>query len=127
VAQAVAWRVYCAVLPTGWFLESGTYRLAGGGRLTVVYRGPDGARLVLREGAYCTGGLSACAPRSHERGDATYGDMGGALVDLGSNQPGDGYAVYVNPGSTPPSWAATGTNLEMAIFVALVAELHRVE
>ena len=50
-AAAVQWTVYCPVLPKGWFVVTGRYRLAGGGRLEISYRGPSGASFTLREGA----------------------------------------------------------------------------
>ena len=125
-AQAVQWRVYCAVLPTGWFIESGSWRLRGGGQLQVAYKGPNAARLVLQEGAYCTTGASACSPRDHDLGAAAFGDQRGTLADLGPNEPADGYAIYVNPGVTPPSWSITGTNMDQATFVGIAAALLRI-
>ena len=125
-AQAVQWPVYCAVLPAGWFIESGSWRLRNGGQLHVSYKGPGGARLVLQEGSYCTSGVSACTSRNRELGTADFSDRRGTLVDLGPNQPADGYAIYVNPGITPPSWSLTGTGLEQAVFVEVAAGLVRV-
>ena len=90
------------------------------------YKGPGGARLVLQEGTYCTSGVSACSPHDHELGSASFGDRQGTLVDLGPSQPGDGYALYVNPGVSPPSWSATGTNVDQATFVAIAAAFLRV-
>ena len=51
--------------------------------------------------------------------------MQGALSDLGPNEPGDGYAIYVGPGQAP-SWSVSSTNVDQATFVALSAALHRV-
>ena len=42
-AAGMAWSVYCAVLPDGWYLETGSYRLANEGHLEVTYRGPGDA------------------------------------------------------------------------------------
>jgi hypothetical protein len=126
-AAAVDWSVYCPVLPTGWFVESGSWRLANGGHLQVSYKGPNGARLMVQEGTYCTAGVSACSPHDHDIGPAAYGDMAGDLVDLGPDEPGDGYAVYVNPGSDPPSWSITGTNIDQAAFTAIAAALLHIQ
>ena len=52
VAAQVEWTVVCAVLPKHWFVSSGTFRLAKGGRLLISYKGPDGATLSLSEGAW---------------------------------------------------------------------------
>lgn len=125
VAQGVSWQVYCAVLPAGWFIETGNYQLGSGGRLMVAYKGPNGARLTLQEGAFCTSGASACSPHDKEIGPARFGDRTGTLVTLGSNQPRDGYAVYVAPGAAQ-SWAATGTNVSQDAFQAIVAALNAV-
>ena len=125
-AQAVSWPVYCAVLPSGWFVESGSWELKNGGKVTVTYKGPNGANLTLNEGTYCTGGASACSPHDHEIGQAAFGDMTGTLDDLGPNPPADGYAIYVNPGASPPSWSLTGTNIDQASFTAIAAALLKV-
>ena len=89
------------------------------------YRGPNGARLALQEGVWCTSGVSACAPRNRDLGQTAFGDMTGELVTLGPNEPADGYAIYVAPGQAP-SWTATGTNLDQAAFQALTAALLHV-
>jgi hypothetical protein len=124
VAAAVSWPVYCAVLPNGWFVEDGAWRLHGGGQLQVSYRGPNGARLALQEGVWCTSGASACEPKDRDLGEAAFGDMTGELVTLGPNEPGDGYAVYVAPGQAP-SWTATATNVDQGAFQAFCAALLR--
>jgi hypothetical protein len=125
-AQAVSWSVYCAVLPAGWFVESGSWELRNGGKVTVMYKGPKGAQLTLNEGTYCTGGVSACSPHDHELGPVAFGDQSATLDDLGPNEPADGYAIYVNPGVAPPSWSLTGTNIDQATFTAIAAALVRV-
>jgi hypothetical protein len=123
-AQSFSWDVYCAVLPDGWFVDTGSFRLADGGTLVVGYRGPGDVRIDLQEGAYCTTGGSACSPRDHELGPAPFGDRSGTLVTLGPNE-SDGYAVYVDPGAAP-SWSITGKGMDQATFAAIAAALHRV-
>ncbi len=123
-AESFSWDVYCAALPDGWFVETGSYRLADGGRLVVAYRGPDGSRVELQEGAYCTEGGSACSPRDHEIGPAAFGDRTGTLVTLGPAQ-SDGFAIYVDPGAAP-SWSITGTGMDQDAFTAIAAALVRV-
>jgi hypothetical protein len=70
VAGAVDWTVYCPVLGSGWFVESGQYRLAGGGWMEIGYRGPGGARIALREGAPCT--AEGCIPTGDDLGTAAF-------------------------------------------------------
>lgn len=97
VADAVAWTVYCPVLPAGWFVDSGQYRLAGGGWMEIAYRGPSGARVELREGSFCD--ADDCVPEGTDLGPADFGDRSGSLLDLGAGR----YAIVVDPGARP-SW-----------------------
>ena len=48
VADAVAWDVYCPVLPTGWFVETGTFTASRGGKMEISYKGPGGRRIAIR-------------------------------------------------------------------------------
>jgi hypothetical protein len=123
-AETMSWDVYCAVLPDGWFVETGAYRLADGGRLDVTYRGPGGESIEVRQGAYCASDASACAPRDREIGSAAFGDRPGVLVALGGSEK-DGFAVYVDAG-VAPSWAISGSGMDEAPFTAIAAALHRV-
>ncbi|MCU0505983.1 MAG: hypothetical protein MUE82_09495 [Chloroflexi bacterium] len=123
-AEAMSWDVYCAVVPDGWFVETGSYRLVDGGRLDITYRGPDGELIAIREGAWCTGDAATCAPRDRELGPAAFGDRAGVLVALGGSD-ADGFAIHVDPGSAP-SWAITGTGMDAARLTAIAAALHRV-
>lgn len=122
-AEAFTWDVYCAALPDGWFVHTGSYRLADGGSLVISYRGPGDAWIELREGAFCTEGASACSPRDHELGPAAFGDRSGTLVTLGPNE-SDGFAIYVDPGAAP-SWSITGKGMDSASFEAIAAALLR--
>lgn len=106
VAAAVDWTVYCPVLPSGWFVEAGQYRLAGGGRLAITYRGPGGARFTLDEGAWCQD-ESGCTPSGADSGAAAFGDREGTLV---ATDTGD-FAIAVDAGSKI-SWQLAGTTLD---------------
>lgn len=121
VAASVAWTVYCAVLPDGWFIESGNYRLRSQGQMRVAYRGPDGAHLELSEGAFCAD-ANGCVPNGQANGTAMFGDLDGTMYDLD----GGGLAIVVDQGAAI-SWLAIGGNLDQPTFRALVAELHRVD
>jgi hypothetical protein len=116
-AAAVNWTVYCAVLPAGWFVDSGTYRGSGGGWLQIAYKGPGGARLELREGAFCSA-ADGCVPPGSDAGGAAFGDRTGTLVKLDSG----GWAVVVDRGK-PVSWLAVGTGLDQATFQQLAGAL----
>lgn len=119
VAALVGWAVYCGVVPDGWFVESGNYRLRDGGQLTIAYRGPGGTRLELREGSFCAD--ASCTPSGQAAGTASFGDREGAFIEM----EGGGYAVVVGAGSSV-SWLAVGANLDEATFRDLAAALRLV-
>lgn len=116
IAEVVSWPVYCPVLPGGWFVDAGQYRLAGGGWMEIAYRGPGGARLELREGTACAD--TACLPSGDDLGPAAFGDLQGQLLRLDASR----FAVAVGPidGST---WVATGSGLSQDAFATIAADL----
>lgn len=122
-AGQVSFDVYCAVLPDGWYLEDAAYELDKGGKLTVDYKGPDGASLAVSEGAFCVTGAADCSPHTSIKGTAAFGDKPGMLDIL--TTPPDVYVVYVDPGTTR-AYQISGSNLTQAKFVALAAALIRV-
>ena len=119
-SSALAWPVYCASLPQGWFVQTGEYRLRNGGFLAITYKGPGGALLELQQGAIC-GSVEDCAPEGDELGDASFGNRNGTLVDLGDGR----LAVVVDPGAAV-SWIATGTGIEESLFRELTGDLVEV-
>ncbi len=120
-AGTLTWTVYCATLPSGWFVDAGEYRRAGGGRLEISYRGPGGARLELHEGAFCSDG-SGCVPSGTESGDASFGDKAGSLVATIDG----GWAVVVDRGEAI-SWLAVGTGINEDAFRAITSALAAVD
>jgi hypothetical protein len=116
LAAAVSWDVYCAVLPSGWFVDTGNYSIASGGRMTISYNGPSGARLELHEGAFC-GDADTCALEGSEIGPTAFGDREGTLVATDG-----GWAVVVAPGSSA-SWLAVGRGMDQPAFTAIAADL----
>lgn len=122
-ATAMAWPVYCAVLPAGWFLEAGSFRVANGGHLNVTYRGPGDAHLAIAEGNVCDGlgtDIEVCAPRDAVIGPATLGDMAGELGQLSN-----GLVLDVDRGANP-SWRVTGLGISAADFTLLCAAMVHV-
>jgi len=120
-AATLDWTVYCAVLPAGWFVDAGEFRRAGGGRLEIAYRGPKGARLQLREGAFCTDG-AGCVPSGTEAGDASFGEQAGTLISTDEG----GWAVVVDRGEAI-SWLAVGTGIGEDAFRAITSALAAVD
>jgi hypothetical protein len=121
LAASVAWDVYCATLPQGWFVESGSYRLSNGGQLSITYKGPGGARLVVREGGYCAGHPD-CIPAGIDAGAARFGDRDGRLLDIGNGS----WLVVVSP-TADVGWQAVGTGMDGTALGAYTAAFARVD
>ncbi len=120
LARSVSWQVFCAVLPKGWFVSSGSYRLANGGKLLISYKGPGGATLSLSEGAFCSDG-SGCVPAGTDTGDAAFGSLAGTLVTVDAG----GFAIVAARGQTP-SWLMVTQGLDQATTVSFGAALAEV-
>ena len=119
-AAAVGWPVYCAVLPAGWNVSTGSYRLASGGRLEISYKGPGGATLSLSEGSFCTAD-DGCVPAGTDAGAASFGSRPATLVSLADG----GYAVVADRGSRP-SWLLVAHGVDQAMTEAVAAALAEV-
>jgi hypothetical protein len=74
VAHQLSFGVYCAVLPSGWWLQSGQYDSAGGGWVTILYKSSGGATITLYE--QNTGSTCVAADLI---GAAKFGDLNGQL------------------------------------------------
>jgi hypothetical protein len=118
VARGVTWDVYCAVLPAGWFV-AGEFRLAGGGKMSIVYKGPGGARLEVREGAYCAD-VDGCIPSGPDAGTAFFGDRPARLVDAG----GGAWLIVAEGGAV--NWEAKGTGMDPEVLAGFTAAFARV-
>ena len=115
VAQSVDWTVVCPVLPAGWFVDTGSWRLAGGGRLTISYKGPAGARLEIGEGAFCQE-AAGCVGDGADLGRAPLGPLEGTLVGLD----GGGFAVVVDRGAAI-SWQVVALGVEQGEAASIAA------
>ncbi|MEO5918632.1 MAG: hypothetical protein ABIQ17_03630, partial [Candidatus Limnocylindrales bacterium] len=122
-AAGMSWSVYCAVLPDGWYLETGSYRLANEGHLEVTYRGPGDAYVSIAEGNICLavgGDIEQCAPRDTVLADAAMGDLVGELGRLSN-----GLVLDVDRGANP-SWRVTGLGVSEEEFTAICAAMIKV-
>lgn len=119
LAAKVEWTVLCGVLPKGWFVSQGYYRLANGGKLVMSYKGPGGSTLALSEGAWCATD-DGCVPAGSTLGGAALGPLAGTLYETA-----DGFAIHVAPGENP-SWLLITTGLDQATTLALAAKLAEV-
>jgi len=114
--------VYCAVLPSSWWLEQGEYTLPGGGKVTVQYKNAAGAAIIIIEGAWCTTTPAACSPHTSTIGPASFGGLSGtAYIYAG----GATRVIYVNPG-TDHAYAFFGDGMTQAQFVAYAAAVVKV-
>ncbi len=120
IAQSVTWSVVCPVLPKGWFVNTGTSRDAGGGKILITYTGPAGASLALSEGFFCTA-ADGCVPSGADAGSAPFGSMSGKIVALDDG----GWAIVVNRGASP-SWLLVGHGMDQAGLEAIAAALAQV-
>lgn len=119
IASRADWPVLCGVLPSGWFVSQGSYRLASGGKLLVSYKGPGGATIALSQGAFCSS-AGGCVPDGSAVGAAALGPLDGTLY-----QTADGFAIIAAPGENP-SWLMTTRGLDQASAVAYAAALAEV-
>jgi hypothetical protein len=114
IARAVDWSVLCGVLPKGWYVSTGRYRTGNGGWMYIGYKGPGGATMWLYQGSYCAT-QGGCPAVGTDLGEAALGPLGGTL-----HETADGYAVVVDPGSTP-SWVMVTSGLDQAATLQLAA------
>jgi hypothetical protein len=120
-AADLDWPVYCAALPARWFVEKGAYSLAGAGKLDISYKGPNGAKLELREGAFCTDG-TGCVPEGSDAGNVKFGDETATLVHFE-----DGRVAAVVDRGEALSWLAVGEGLSDDAFRSLTSALIRLD
>ena len=119
VAGAVDWPVYCPVLGSGWSVDAGQYRLAGGGRMEIGYRGPSGARIELKQGYFCD--TMDCSGGGTELGDAAFGDLRGVMLD----QDGGRFGI-VAVAIDGPVWLLTTDGLDEDEARSVGANLVRI-
>jgi hypothetical protein len=111
--------VYCgAHLPSGWHFTIASDDL-NQKWLTATYSGKSGAKIVLKEGAFCLTSSVACSPHNSYLGSANFGDKSGGIYSLTSG----GYAIYVAPG-TSAGYTATGTSVTETAFIQIVAAVR---
>jgi hypothetical protein len=120
VADHVAWDVYCAVLPKGWIVDTGSYRTSGSGWLKIAYKASGGRRLELSEGAFCAT-ADGCAPAGTEIESGPFGDREAHAIAAADGS----FAMVVDPGSKV-SWLLIGKGIDESTFRAQAEALIRV-
>jgi hypothetical protein len=119
-AAVLHFDVYCAVLPSGWWLQTSNYVQTNGGQLIADYTNNAGDQLRLVEGRVCDV-LTDCLDTFPVIGSASYGGLAGTVRDL----TGSGYMVAVNPHSIP-GYSIYSITLSRAKLTQLAAALVRV-
>jgi hypothetical protein len=116
-ASALAFSVYCPVLPSGWFVQQGDYQLKGGGQLHITYKGPAGASLELIERGPCGEG-DDCIPSGTEEGERSFGDLPATLVALG-----DGGLMIAAENVTDGRWWIIGQGIDEVALTQIASDL----
>jgi hypothetical protein len=119
-ANALSFDVYCAALPSNWWLSATEYKQSDGGYLTISYKNLGGDVVTVGEGNFCPG-VATCWASASDLGSASFGDLGGSLKTLASGQ----YAVFVSP-DTSSGYQITGKGMSQADFVAMAAAMVKV-
>jgi hypothetical protein len=119
-ANALTFNIYCAVLPSSWWLSAIEYRQPDGGYLTISYKNLSGGVITVGEGNFCAG-VATCWASASDLGTASFGDKSGLLKQLSGGQ----YAVFVDPG-TASGYQITGKGMSQADFVAMAAAMVKV-
>lgn len=122
-AHSTPWPVFCAVLPKGWYVDSGKSVLAGGGWLKISFKNGGSTRVALSEGSFCTD-ANGCVPSVANAGSAPFGTLSGLVYDLSGSGAPD-WAIVVDGGQTP-SWMLETQGLDQATTLAFAAALAQV-
>jgi hypothetical protein len=118
-ATKLPFDVYCAVLPSGWWLQSASYVLSSGGFLEAEYKNAGGAGFHLWEGAWCPP-EKACIAHGPQVATASFGGLAGTLhLNTGA------YTLEVGTWAHP-AYLMAGSGMTQAQFVAWAAALHKV-
>jgi hypothetical protein len=114
--------VYCAVLPTKWWIQSGKYTLPNGGYVVLGYKNSAGGIIEFDQGAYCLTSPAACSPHIATIGPVPLGDMTGILTVIDATPT---YGIFVAPGTTH-AYAFAGRGMTQAQIKAWAAAIIKV-
>ncbi len=108
--------VYCAVLPSSWWLDSASYN---GPFLEVAYKNGAGDSIWIFEGGWCPP-EAWCADPGPPVGSASFDGLGGTLYSGGSY-----YTLKVGTAANP-AYAMGGGGMSQAQFTAWAAAVVKV-
>ncbi len=115
-AAVLTFDVYCAVLPSGWWLKAASYTVPNGGYLEVTY-GSATQTFVVREGRDCPPD-KACIAYGGPVGAASFGPLSGQLY-LNSTT----YSLVV---TSPKPYVMYASGMTQAKFTSLAAAFVKV-
>jgi hypothetical protein len=113
--------VYCAVLASSWWVQSGQYTLPNGGEVTVSYTNTAGALISIGQGSICPP-PKVCASFGSNIGSASFGGLGATLYLVDSTPR---WMVVVGP-TSDPRYLMSGQGMTQAQFVNIAAALVKV-
>jgi hypothetical protein len=124
-ADHVAWDVYCAILPSGWSVVSGSANYNNGGQLHVSYHSGS-KEFTLSEGYFCPP-PAGCGLAGDRIGDRSFGSMPAELLVESDGS----YLMYIERGGGafergPLGYWAMGYGLSQATFESFCANLELV-
>jgi hypothetical protein len=120
-ASLLSFDVYCAALPSNWWLQATQYQQPEGGQLTITYKNLSGQIIEVGEGNFCSSDPS-CWVSTSDLGTASFGALPGSLK---LRTAGPVYAVYVSPG-TANGYSVAGQGMSQSDFVVLAAMMVKV-
>ena len=118
-ASKLHFDIYCAVLPGGWWVDSGSYVLPNGGYMEAEYKNAGGAGLEIREGSWCPPAKVCIAPGA-TIGPASFGGLAGTLYVNGAS-----YTLQVGT-SAIQRYFMVGHGMTQAQFTAWAAAMLKV-
>lgn len=118
-ATNLSFNVYCAVLPSSWWLQTGSYVGTSGGYMEAEYKSSGGADFEIREGAWCPPDKACVAPGA-TIGPASFAGMAGTLYLNNTT-----YTLRVGTAANP-TYFMVGYGMSQAQFVAWAAALIQV-
>jgi hypothetical protein len=126
VVKTLGFDVYCAQLPSGWSMSATAYLRPHGSRgwFTAAYHNKKKTQTItVGEGDFCghTSNPSNCWASSSDLGSVYFGNLFGALKDLGGGQ----FAVFVNP-NTKTGYRIVGAGMSQATFISMAAAMVKI-
>jgi hypothetical protein len=119
-ANNLPFDVYCAVLPSGWWLQASEYHRANE-YLYVLYRNNAGIEVILISGRLCAD-LSTCMDLFPVLDSASFDGLAGTMRSIG----GSGHGVFVSPHSVPGYALVNPTGLSQAKVAQYAAAVIKV-